>query len=237
MQHNRMVVIGLGGIGSQLIPSLLHFLHYKKFTGPVVLMDGDLYEEKNLNRQLVPEDGLGMNKADALSITFGQRLPTLSLSSLPFYLDETNAEDVIQENDFVICGVDNHWTRRMIDNRVAQLANATYISGGNDLTDGNMQVVRRRDGKSLDPSLQEVHPEIAAAVEKPDWTPGCDQMLNAAPQIIVTNLMVASSMLNAVWSVFEDKDLPYSEVYVDVEVNAAVPTNRNEDDQPAMVKI
>lgn len=236
MQHNRLVVIGLGGIGSQLIPSLLHFLHHKKFEGPVVLMDGDLYEEKNLNRQLVPEDGLGMNKADALAITFGQRLPTLNLSSLPFYLDETNTDDVIQEGDFVICGVDNHWTRRMIDNRVAQLNDVTYVSGGNDLTDGNMQVVRRRNGKHLDPSLQEVHPEIAAAVEKPDWTPGCDQMLNAAPQLIVTNLMVASAMLNAVWAIFDDKSLSYSEVYVDVEVNAARSTNRK-DDEPQMVVI
>lgn len=236
MEHKRLVVIGLGGIGSQLIPSLLHFLHYKKFTGPIVLMDGDLYEEKNLNRQLVPEDGLGMNKADALAITFGQRLPSLSLSSLPFYLDESNTDDVILEDDFVICGVDNHWTRRMIDNRVSKLKNVTYISGGNDLTDGNMQVVRRRGGKSLDPSLQEVHPEIAEAVEKPDWTPGCDQMLNAAPQIIVTNLMVASAMLNAVWAIFEDKALPYSEVYVDVEVNAARSTNRK-DDEPQVVVI
>lgn len=236
MEHKRLVVIGLGGIGSQLIPSLLHFLHYKKFTGPIMLMDGDLYEEKNLNRQLVPEDGLGMNKANALAITFGQRLPSLSLSALPFYLDESNTDDVIQEDDFVICGVDNHWTRRMIDNRVSKLKNVTYISGGNDLTDGNMQVVRRRGGKSLDPSLQEVHPEIAEAVEKPDWTPGCDQMLNAAPQIIVTNLMVASAMLNAVWAIFEDKALPYSEVYVDVEVNAARSTNRK-DDEPQVVVI
>jgi molybdopterin/thiamine biosynthesis adenylyltransferase len=236
MNHKRVVVIGLGGIGSQLIPSLLHFLHSKKFDGPVVLMDGDLYEEKNLNRQLVPEDGLGMNKAEAMAVTFGQRLPTLNFQSLPFYLDETNSDIVIEDDDFVICGVDNHWTRRMIDERIKALKNVTYISGGNDLTDGNMQVVRRRNGKALDPSLQEVHPEIAEAIEKPDWTPGCDQMVNAAPQIIVTNLMVASAMLNAVWAIWEDKELSYSEVYVDVEVNAARSTSRK-DDEPQMVVI
>lgn len=223
MKHKRVVVIGLGGIGSQLLPSLLHYLHSQKWDGPVALMDGDIYEEKNLNRQLVPESGLGMNKAEALAIQFGQRLPTLNMEALPFYLDPTNVGLVVQEGDFVICGVDNHYTRRLIDEQVGNLKNVTYVSGGNDLTDGNAQVVRRRAGKSLDPSLVEVHPEIGKALEPPDFTPGCDQMVNAAPQIIVTNLMVASTMLNAVWAIFEkaDKDLPYSEVFIDVEANAA----------------
>ncbi len=220
MKHKRVLVVGLGGIGTQLLPSLLHYLHSQKYAGPVVLMDGDLYEEKNLNRQLVPEDGLGMNKAEALATTFRARLP-LTIESLPFYLDVGNTPLVVQEGDFVICGVDNHYTRRLIDEQVAKMKDVTYISGGNDLTDGNSQVVRRRKGKSLDPSLAEVHPEIAAALEPPDFTPGCDQMVNAAPQIIVTNLMVASTMLNAVWAIMEDRELPYTETYIDVEVNAA----------------
>lgn len=219
MKHKRVIVIGLGGIGSQLLPSLLHYLVSRKFRGQVVLMDGDSYEEKNLNRQLVPDIGLGMNKAEALAVAF-DHLP-LKIANFPMYLDADNAEGVLQENDLVVCGVDNHYTRRLIDEQVPKLMNVTYISGGNDLTDGNAQVVRRRKGKSLDPSLVDVHPEIGEALTPPDFTPGCDQMVNAAPQIIVTNLMVASTMLNAVWAVMEDRELPYSEVYIDVIVNAA----------------
>lgn len=220
MKHKRVVVIGLGGIGSQLLPSLLHYLHARKFEGPVVLMDGDLYEEKNLNRQLVPEDGLGMNKAEALAIQFGNRLP-LDLQALPFYLDPGNIDHVIEEGDFVVCGVDNHYTRRIIDEKVGLMKDVTFVSGGNDLTDGNAQVVRKRKGKLLDPHLVEVHPEIGEAVEPPDFTPGCDAMVNAAPQIINTNLMVACAMLNMTWAVMEERELTYSEVYVDVELNAA----------------
>ena len=226
MEHKRVLVIGLGGIGSQLLPSLAHYLHHRKFAGPVVLMDGDLYEEKNLNRQLVPEDGLGMNKAEALAIQFGNRLPTLTFEALPFYLDEMNADMIVQEDDFVICGVDNHYTRRLIDEQVAKLKNVTYVSGGNDLTDGNAQVVRRRKGKNIDPRLVDVHPEIGEALEPPDFTPGCDAMLNAAPQLIVTNLMVASVMLNAIRAIMEDIELPYTEVFIDVETNRARATKR-----------
>lgn len=219
MEHQRVVVIGLGGIGSQLLPSLLHYLVSRKFAGEIVLMDGDLYEEKNLNRQLVPDMGIGMNKAEALAVSF-KHLP-VTISALPYYLDEINVELVIKENDLIVCGVDNHYTRRLIDERVQAMKNVSYISGGNDLTDGNSQVVRRRGGKSIDPPLCAVHPEIAAALEPPDFTPGCDAMVNAAPQIIVTNLMVASTMLNEMWAIMEDQELPYSEVYIDVIVNAA----------------
>lgn len=220
MKHNRVVVIGLGGIGTQLLPSLLHYLISLKWEQPIVLMDGDVYEEKNLNRQLVPDMGLGMNKADALAHSFSH-LP-LDVSTLPFYLDEMNVGVVVQEGDLVICGVDNHYTRRLIDEKISTMQNVTFVSGGNDLTDGNSQVVRIRDGKRLDPLLTEVHPEIAAAIEKPDlYLPGCDKLLTEHPQIIVTNLMVACTMLNEVWAILEDRELPYSEVYVDVEVNAA----------------
>ena len=43
------------------------------------------------------------------------------------------------------------------------LSDATLISGGNDETDGNVQLVRRRDGWSVDGHLIEIHPEIGTA--------------------------------------------------------------------------
>lgn len=219
MKHQRIVIVGLGGIGSQMLPSLLHYLTSIRFQGEVVLVDGDMYELKNLNRQLVPEQGVGLNKADALAEAW-QHLP-LALTPIPEYIDPENIDLLVREGDLVICGVDNHYTRRLIDEYITRLLNVTFVSGGNDLTDGNAQIVRRRNGKALDPRLTQVHPEIAEAVEPPDFTPGCDRMVNAAPQIIVTNLMVACTMLNAVWAIMEEREIPYSEVYVDVELNAA----------------
>ena len=40
------------------------------------------------------------------------------------------------------------------------------------------------------------------------------------PQLVVTNLMVASAMLNRLWAVTEQGSVPYSEVYLDVVHNA-----------------
>jgi hypothetical protein len=93
---------------------------------------------------------------------------------------------------------------------------ATLISGGNDETDGNVQLVRRRDGYSMDGHLVEIHPEIgeAATHEEPRGN-GCQVLAVERPQLLVANLMVASAMLNCLWQITERGSVPYSEVYLD----------------------
>ena len=105
---------------------------------------------------------------------------------------------------------------------IAELTEVTLISGGNDETDGNVQLVRRREGYSLDGHLVEIHPEIGLAVQS-DVMPGtgCAALAAERPQLVVTNLMVASAMLNCLWAVTEQGSVPYSEVYLDVVHNAA----------------
>lgn len=56
-------IIGCGGVGSWLAPSINLLLFKEKIT----LIDGDDLEEKNLNRQLFSESDIGRNKADALA--------------------------------------------------------------------------------------------------------------------------------------------------------------------------
>ena len=62
----------------------------------------------------------------------------------------------------------------------------------------------------------------AADGEEPQ-EPGCQVMANERPQLLVTNLMVASAMLNALWQVVEQGSVPYSEVFLDVIQNIARP--------------
>jgi hypothetical protein len=123
----------------------------------------------------------------------------------------------------VLLAVDNHRTRALVDRHIASLAEATLISGGNDEIDGNVQLVRRRNGVSLDGTLSEIHPEIATATDGPASGEGCAARVAERPQLLVTNLMVASAMLNCLWSICENGSAPYSEVYLDVVQNAARP--------------
>jgi hypothetical protein len=97
----------------------------------------------------------------------------------------------------------------------------TLISGGNDETDGNVQLVRRRDGAYIDGSLAEIHAEIGRATSSEFAARnGCERQADERPQLVVTNLMVASAMLNCLWAVLERGSVSYSEVYLDVVANA-----------------
>ena len=63
----RVVVIGMGGVGSYLINPLARYLDTLKGEENhcLILVDGDKYEPKNMTRQDVSEDDIGANKAVA----------------------------------------------------------------------------------------------------------------------------------------------------------------------------
>jgi len=220
---DRIVLIGLGGIGSQLLAPLVRYLSFRPGPRPIlVLVDGDAYEPGNRSRQLFPDDALGTNKAEALALVVAGS--GLAIGTVPEYVGPDNVGLVVREGDIVLLAVDNHATRALVDRHIAGLSDVTLINGGNDETDGNVQLVRRRDGYSVDGHLTEIHPEIGLAAET-EVMPGagCAAIAAERPQLVVTNLMVASAMLNCLWAVIEHGSPPYSEVFLDVIANAARP--------------
>ncbi len=215
----RIVLVGLGGIGSQLVPSLVRYLAFRPEPRPtLVLVDGDAYEPGNRTRQVFPDSAIDSNKAEALAEAYRGGLAVQAVAD---YLTEANAGTVIRDGDVVLLAVDNHWTRFVVDRHLATLDEVTLISGGNDETDGNVQLVRRKDGEFVDGSLAEIHGEIGRATEAEFAArSGCERQAEERPQLVVTNLMVASAMLNCLWAVLERGSVSYSEVYLDVVANA-----------------
>ncbi len=218
MMPERIVLVGLGGIGSQLLPSLVRYLAFRPDPRPLlVLVDGDAYEPGNRTRQVFPESAIGSNKAEALALVHRG----LTIQAVAAYLTEANVATLIRDGDLVLLAVDNHWSRFLVDRHLAGLAEVTLISGGNDETDGNVQLVRRRGGQFVDGSLAEIHVEIGRATEAEFAARnGCERQAEERPQLVVTNLMVASAMLNCLWAVLERGSVSYSEVYLDVIANA-----------------
>jgi molybdopterin/thiamine biosynthesis adenylyltransferase len=216
---DRIVLVGLGGIGSQLLPSLVRYLAFRPEPRPmVVLVDGDAYEPENRTRQVFPDAAIGSNKAEALAELYRRGLTVRAVAD---YLTDANVAELIRDGDVVLLAVDNHWTRSVVDRHLATVDEVTLISGGNDETDGNVQLVRRRDGAFVDGSLSEIHAEIGRATEAEFAARnGCERLIEERPQLVVTNLMVASAMLNCLWAVLEQGSVSYSEVYLDVVANA-----------------
>jgi molybdopterin/thiamine biosynthesis adenylyltransferase len=221
--HSRVVLIGCGGIGSQLAGPLTRYLANRPMPRPLlVLVDGDRFEATNLARQACTAGDLGTPKAEVLGRL--ARSAGLAVSVIAEHVTGANVGLIVREGDLVLLAVDNHRARALVDRHVATLRDATLISGGNDETDGNVQLVRRRDGYSVDGHLVEIHPEIGeAALVEESREPGCQVLAAEHPQLLVTNVMVASAMLNALWAVIEHGSVPYSEVYLDVIAGVARP--------------
>ena len=67
----KIFVVGCGGTGSNYIKELARYLATNNdydVNANIILIDGDVVEEKNLERQSFVKEDLFMNKAEAMEI-------------------------------------------------------------------------------------------------------------------------------------------------------------------------
>lgn len=210
-------VIGLGGIGSCLLRILHKFLEYGDSENiEVILFDGDSYEEKNRSRQHFTSCG---NKAEVTSDDLTSEARKVYYSGIHEYITSENIYEYIHEGDIIFLCVDNHATRNLVSGRCEELENAVLISGGNELTDGNIQIFIRKNGKNITlPLANDFHPEISYPMDKNPDEMGCEELSQSSPQLLFMNNMVAAVMLNAFYTYLQGK-IEYDEVYIDIVTN------------------
>jgi len=208
-------VIGIGGVGTILADKLSRFLNYGNGVDTrITFVDGDTFEPKNRDRQ---EFAIAGGKKSLVKASeFQEKYHELNYSAFDEYVNPRNVGTFIKSGDIVFVCVDNHKTRKIISDFTKTLSDIVVISGGNEFTDGNVQIFVRREGRSLTPSLSDYHPEI----EHPkDRTPGemtCEELAQSEPQLFFTNLGVATFMCFAFYNTVVKNSPSYSEVYFDV---------------------
>ena len=157
------------------------------------------------------------NKAEVKASELELKFPEIRVDSYDAYINETNTAEVIKEGDVVFISVDNHKTRNIVSNYCKVLKDVTLISGGNELTDGNVQIYIRQGGKDLTPDLCAYHPEIANPIDQLPDEMSCEELANADPQLYFTNLGVATLMCWAFYkSIIKGQIDQQSEVYFDM---------------------
>jgi len=216
-------VIGLGGIGCALLPPLARYLYHAGTGCRLTLVDGDAFEQRNLPRQSFTAAG---NKARVKGEEVAREFPGLSVRAVPEFVTPANAADLIQSGDVVFLGVDNHRTQKVVSDHCEGLSDVLLISGGNEWTDGNVQIYVRQGGRDLSAPLTRFHPEIALPGDGSPGDASCDAAVAAgAPQLLFMNLAVASAMLNAFYA-WQQGGLRYGEVYLDILAGRSQPVQR-----------
>lgn len=212
----KIKVIGAGGIGTALLESLARFLNYDCQDAIVSIIDGDKFETKNQVRQKFHRLG---NKAEVLAEKLTELFSQVKFRAKAEYLTPDSVEYLLEENDIIFLCVDNHKTRNLVSNYCEGFDNIVLISGGNDYTDGNIQIFLRRYSQNLTlPIANKFHPEILYPADKRPDEIGCAELVKSEPQLIFTNLIIAALMLNAFYTYLQGK-LRYDEVYADILTN------------------
>ena len=218
----EIIVIGCGGVGSNLLDWVVRYLQGKEEEYRLVMCDGDKIEAKNLSRQSFSINDFDENKAEAKRNKLEELLfrENVSLVALPLYIDTTNVNAYIRENSIVILAVDNYKTRKIIQEYTLKLKDIVLISIGNELIDGDMAVFIKKDGKEVAPPIWTDHKEIKNAKDKLPNELDCNQLAISQPQLINTNLMGALLALNTLHLILNGKNINYKEIYFDIEQQA-----------------
>ena len=124
LRTKKVAVIGCGGLGGHLIELLCRI-----GVGAIRAVDGDVFEESNLNRQLLSEVALlGTGKAAAAKARAARVNPDVAVEAAPVFLNEENALSLIRDCDAVLDALDNIPARRTLAAACEQ-AGIPYIYG------------------------------------------------------------------------------------------------------------
>ena len=179
----------------------------------ISIVDGDKYEEKNLNRQTV---FTFENKAISCVKYYREMFTEINLSFFDKYVNKDNISSLVSDEDVVLVCVDNNKTRMIVEEHIKTLDNVTVINGGNELYDGNVLIMQKVKGELLTPLFSDVHPEIADGKDKSPEEMSCEELSKSEPQISIVNASIAEVIRRTLFAMTR-KGIDFYEVFVNCE--------------------
>lgn len=123
--EGKVLIVGAGGLGS---PAALYLA--AAGTGTIGLIDGDVVDRTNLQRQVIHfTDDLDVPKVESAKNKINRLNPDVRVQTYRSLLTPENAFDIISQYDFVIDGTDNFSSKFMI-NDACVMAGKPFSHGG-----------------------------------------------------------------------------------------------------------
>jgi len=166
LSGKTVAVIGAGGLGGYLAE-----LTARLGVGRLILVDGDVFEESNLNRQRFSnEDNLGKPKAYEAKKELERVNSQVEVVAVYDRISAENGRDLLDGADLVLDGVDNARTRLILQDVCHQL-NIPLVHGAIGGWYGQVSVVMPGDDTLStiysDPDAKGVEKELG----NPSFTP------------------------------------------------------------------
>ncbi|MBR4411941.1 MAG: HesA/MoeB/ThiF family protein [Firmicutes bacterium] len=173
LAEKRVAVIGCGGLGGYLVEML-----GRLGVGHIVAVDGDVFTESNLNRQLLcNENNLGSHKAIEAGLRMALVNEEVDVTSVCEYLTEENAERILEGCDAVLDGLDSVGSKLMLQ-RICRKLEIPMVHGAIGGWFGQVTTVfPGNDTLSL---IFEEESEVSQEEGNPSFTPAVVAGIQAA---------------------------------------------------------
>ena len=141
LKKSKILCIGLGGLNS---PALLYLASCG--IGVIGLVDNDIIETSNLQRQILFKDqDIGKQKVKACFNVLKSLNPFISINSYQNYLTSQNINKIILDYDIVIDGSDNYESRYILSQYCYKL-HKVHIYGAIEQFIGQVSVFNYQGG-------------------------------------------------------------------------------------------
>ena len=135
--NKKVMIFGIGGVGCTVAELLV-----RNGVGTIILVDGDKFEESNINRQLgATQNTLGLNKAKEMQTRLKSINPDANIIALPLFLNNEILNDNTSDlhkyamiSDIFVDCVDGYNNKALLS-KYAKINNKIYTSsslGNND---------------------------------------------------------------------------------------------------------
>ena len=122
IKNSVVGIAGLGGLGSSIAVALA-----RVGVGKLILVDFDIVEPSNLNRQQYFVDQIGMPKVEALRKNIAAINPCVRVKTYKEKLDRSNGEKILQEAEVVVEAFDRAEEKAMLINIVSEKMPDKYV--------------------------------------------------------------------------------------------------------------
>lgn len=188
LKSARVLVVGAGGLGS---PVLLYLA--ASGVGTIGLIDDDVVEGSNLQRQVIhTDDRIGQPKVFSAQTAMEALNPFITVRPYHRRLTDDIAPDLFADYDLIIDGTDNFDTRYLV-NRAAVAAQKPLIAGAMTQWEGQISLYHPDAGG---PCFHCVFPERPA----PGLVPSCAEAGVIAPLPGIIGSMMALEALKLLCS-------------------------------------
>ncbi|MGD8846537.1 MAG: HesA/MoeB/ThiF family protein [Desulfobacteraceae bacterium] len=202
---SKVTVVGLGGLGGTVIEWLT-----RAGVGQLNLVDGDRFEDHNLNRQLLStQNSIGTTKARAGAERVRAINSSLTVEAHAEYLDAQNGSRLIRDSDVVVDCLDNIESRFVLE-AAAKKANIPMVSAAVAGLSGQVTTIFPKDR-----GLESIYGPMDALTSPK----GAETVLGCLPQAV--GLIAAAESAEVIKVLLgQDKQLLRNQMlWVDISAN------------------